>query len=313
MAQIKKIEGSRVEINATVSAKDLSAYRVQALKNISEEIKIDGFRQGKIPENILVSKVGDMTILYEMAELAIGDEYPKILEKEKINAIGRPEVKITKIAKDSPLEFTITTAVIPEIKFGDYKKIAKAEMAKEIEVKEVTDEEAEKVMEEIEKQHGHKHDEPDYKAKVKESLNAEKKHRAIEKRRLDIANKILETAEIDLPQVMIDHELARSEAQFKDDMGRMGLKIEDYLAKINKSIDDLKKDWEENAKKKAKLQLVLNDIAQKENLSPEKEMVENEVKMILEHYKNADPVQARVYAETVLTNDKVFEFLESQK
>ena len=329
--KINKLAGSQIEITATISAKDLSAYRVQAIKNLNEEVKIDGFRKGKIPEQVLIDKLGEMTLLYEMAELAIGDAYPKILEKEKIDAIGRPEVKITKIAKDNPLEFTITTAITPEVKIGDYKKIAKG--YPETKADEVTDEENEKVIAEIIKQQTHTHDDgkehipelndefvktlgnfenvDDFKKKVKENLNQEKKHRALEKRRLDIAEKILETAEIDIPRIMVEHELSRSEAQFKDDISRMGVKVEDYLARIKKSIDDLKKEWEEGAVKKAKLQLVLSKIAQEEKLLPDAKEVEKEVAMILEHYKNADPIQARVYAETVLTNDKVFAFLES--
>lgn len=333
--KIKKLEGSQIEISTTISAKDLSAYRMQAIKNLNEEVSIDGFRKGKIPEQVLIEKLGEMTLLYEMAELAIGDSYPKILEEEKIDAIGRPEVKITKIAKDNPLEFTITTAVTPEVKVGDYVKIAKAEMSKKIEVKEVTDEETEKVILEIQKQQTHTHDDgeehvpelddefvkslgnfenvEDFRKKIKENLNKEKEHRAFEKRRLDIAEKILETAEVDIPRIMVEHELSRSEAQFKDDISRLGVKIEDYLTRLKKTMEEIKKEWEEGATKKAKLQLVLNEIAKQEKLTPVKEDVEKEVTMILEHYKNADPVQARVYAETVLSNDKVFAFLESQK
>jgi trigger factor len=81
--KINKLAGSQIEITATISAKDLSAYRVQAIKNLNGEVSIDGFRKGKVPEAVLLEKIGEMTLLYEMAELAIGDEYPKIIEKEK--------------------------------------------------------------------------------------------------------------------------------------------------------------------------------------------------------------------------------------
>jgi FKBP-type peptidyl-prolyl cis-trans isomerase (trigger factor) len=262
--KINKLAGSQIEITATISAKDLSAYRVQAVKNLGEEVKIDGFRKGKVPEQVLIEKLGEMTLLYEIAELAIGDAYPKILEEEKIDAIGRPEVKITKIAKDAPLEFTITTAVTPDVKVGDYTAIAKAEMKKELDIKEVTDDEVEKVILEIQKQQTHTHDDgkehipelddefvkslgnfenvDDFRKKIKENLNKEKEHRAFEKRRLDIAEKILETANVDLPRIMVEHELSRSEAQFKDDISRLGVKVEDYLARLKKTMEDLKKE-----------------------------------------------------------------------
>ena len=129
---IKKLEGSRVEITGTVPADVFSSFRSKALQNINDQVTIDGFRKGKVPENILVSKVGEMAVLEEMAELALAKTYPQIIVAEKIDAIGQPEISITKIAAGNPLEFKAVTTVLPEIKLGDYKKIAKKEMAKNL-------------------------------------------------------------------------------------------------------------------------------------------------------------------------------------
>src|SRR3989344_8607248 len=130
MTEIKKIEKSRVEITGVISIEEFEKFRNQALKNINDEVIIDGFRKGKVPENILISKVGEMTILEEMAELAISSAYPKILMDEKIDAIGRPEISITKLASGNTLEYKIVTAVVPEVKLADYKKISKEEKNK---------------------------------------------------------------------------------------------------------------------------------------------------------------------------------------
>jgi trigger factor len=98
--KITKVSGSKIEITGTVPAVQFESFRKKALENINNEISIDGFRKGKIPENILISKVGDMTILEEMAELALSVSYPKMVIEEKLDVIGRPEIQITKIAKD---------------------------------------------------------------------------------------------------------------------------------------------------------------------------------------------------------------------
>ncbi len=72
-----------------------------------------------------------MMILEEMAEQAIQKIYPSILEEHKIDAIGRPQIAITKIAKGSDLEFKIHTAVLPEMDLPDYKKLAQTQNKKE--------------------------------------------------------------------------------------------------------------------------------------------------------------------------------------
>ena len=62
--------------------------------------------------------------------MALNEHYPKIIEEEKIDAISRPEISITKLARKNPLGFKIKTAVLPEIKLPDYKNIAKDILSK---------------------------------------------------------------------------------------------------------------------------------------------------------------------------------------
>jgi FKBP-type peptidyl-prolyl cis-trans isomerase (trigger factor) len=344
--KISKADGSKIEITGTVPALKFESYRKKALENINNEISIDGFRKGKIPENILISKVGDMSILEEMAELALSQAYPKIVIEEKLDVIGRPEIQITKIAKDSPLEFKIISAVVPEVKLDDYKKIAKEEISKQKEIEPVTDKDIEDAILKIRRSranHDHNHGEMseeehnklldsslpelnddfvkslgqfsdvnDFRDKVKEMLVIDRKDQAREKKRIAISDKLIETSSIIVPEVLIESETKRIEAQFGEDIARMGIKMEDYLNHAKKTVEDIRKEWRPHAEKKAKLQLILNEIAKIEKLSPDPKEIENEVNHIVEHYKDADRDRAFIYAETVLTNEKVYGFLESQ-
>lgn len=140
-----------IEISAELEIEIFNNYREKALKALGEDVKIDGFRPGHIPEKVLVEQLGEEKILWEMAELAIADYYPAILQENKILAIGQPQVTISKIAKDNPLGFKIKTAIMPEIKIGDYKKIAEKINKKPEEKTETKNEEVDKVIEEIRK------------------------------------------------------------------------------------------------------------------------------------------------------------------
>ena len=104
---IKKLPGAEIEIAGSIPADVFSAYRETAVKNINGAVKIDGFREGKIPEKVLTAKVGEKTILEEMAELALGEVYPAIVMEHKIDVIGRPQINITKMAFDNPLESSL--------------------------------------------------------------------------------------------------------------------------------------------------------------------------------------------------------------
>lgn len=150
---IKKLEKSEVEITGVLEVREFEKYEEKALERISERVELPGFRKGKVPANIVKDAVPEMELLEEMAERALQDNYGKILEENKIDAIGHPQISITKIGKGSDLEFKIITAVLPEIKLGDYKKIAKTENAKEENKKEIVidEKEVEKVINDLRK------------------------------------------------------------------------------------------------------------------------------------------------------------------
>lgn len=350
---VKDLGKSRTEVSASIPVEVWEKYRPDALKSLNDSITIDGFRKGMVPENILISKVGESMLLEEMAELAISKAYFEILLDNKIDAIGRPEVQLTKIAKGNPLEFKATTVVVPQLTLPDYKALAAKEVkkssAKELEVtdkdveeailkfrrsravpkgepssaegkdrKELSPEEKEKDLlaslpefnDEFVRGLGEFKDVEDFKAKVRIMIGENKKDEAREKLRIRIADAITEATKAEIPEIMTRTELDRTQAQFETDLEKMGVKMDDYIKHAKKSLEEIRKEWEPHAEKKAKLQLILNAIASKENLRPDAKEIEDEVNHIVEHYKEADKERAAVYAETVLTNEKVFQMLE---
>src|SRR3989338_10213686 len=127
---VKKLPKSEIEIEGELEADLFENYFEKALKKLGANIELDGFRKGKIPDNVLVSKIPEIHVLEEMAELALAEHYPKIIEAEKIDAISRPAISITKLARKNPLGFKIKTAVLPKIKLPDYRDIAKKIISK---------------------------------------------------------------------------------------------------------------------------------------------------------------------------------------
>jgi trigger factor len=353
--KITKLPKSEVEIEGELEADIFETYFPKALKKIGETIKLDGFRPGKIPESVLLSNVPEMQILEEMAEMALNENYPKIIADEKIDAISRPEISIVKLARNNPLGFKIKTAVLPEMKLPDYKKIGKEIISKITDEEKnivVTDEDLENTITDIRKSRAPKihmadttppdlplsgeekekmpepelpefndefvralgpfKDVADFKNKLKENIKLEKENQAKEKTRIKIIEKIIEDSVIEVPEILIDVELDKILYKMESDITQMGLKFEDYLKHINKTVPDLRKEFRGDAEKKAKLALILNEIAKTEKIIADPEQVAREVAAILEHYKDADPERAQMHAENVLTNEKIFQFLETQ-
>jgi trigger factor len=354
---INKLEKSEVEIIGILDAEEFGKYEDRALERVGERLELPGFRKGKAPANMVRANVAEMELLEEMAEIAIGDNYMKILEDNKIDAIGRPQIAITKIGKGSPLEFKIVTAVLPEMKLPDYKKIAKEknnsdEFKKEIVIEE---KEVEKTIFELRKMraeqarpaHEHKEGEsseehekahaeipeseyPPFddefaksfgkfenaealREKIRENMKKEKDIEQKDKLRLATVEELVKQTEGDIPEILIQSETDRILYRLEADISSAGLKIEDYLKQINKTEQDLRNEWRPDAEKRAKLQMIIHNISEKENLKPTEDEIEKDVTQITEMYKDADTTRARAYVEQMLENEKVFKFLEEQK
>lgn len=139
---------SEVSITGELATETLQNYEKEALQFFSENLKIDGFRPGNIPENIVRKNVPETAILEETASRALNAIYPEIIREEKLDVFGRPQVHFTKLAPGNPVEFSIQTALAPKVEIADYKKIAKDLNAKKEEI-EVTEEEVNNALLEV--------------------------------------------------------------------------------------------------------------------------------------------------------------------
>lgn len=343
----EKLQNSEVEILIEAPFGELEKHRVKALKTMLQEVELDGFRKGKVPEDIFIKRYGETAVLYEAAGVLIQEILPQLLTGLNLKIIGEPGITVTKCAPNNPLEFKVKLAILPEVKLPDYKKIASTENGKKPEAIKVEEKEIDEVVnffrhqmlhqnlkaEGKEEPKGeHKHDEKDlppfddelvkklgnfkdvadFKSQISKNIEQDKIAKAKDAKRLTIIENISAKTELPIPKVLVDNELNKMEAQLRHDIEKTGLKADDYLKHIKKTWEEMRKEWQPEAAKRAKLELILFEISEQEKLAPTKEEIEAEAKRMLEHYKDASPDRVKAYLETALTNQKVFEFLEKQ-
>ncbi len=149
-SEIKKLPKSKIELSISVSWDGWKENIDEAVKKISQEIKIPGFRSGKAPRKLIEEKVGSNVVLDEAAQLTIAKTYPEVLKKDKIEAIGQPKAEILKVAPENDFEYKIVTAVMPEAEVKNWRdKIKKVNKAGAKEKIEVDQEEIQKELEQL--------------------------------------------------------------------------------------------------------------------------------------------------------------------
>ncbi|OGZ55721.1 MAG: hypothetical protein A3H64_01510 [Candidatus Ryanbacteria bacterium RIFCSPLOWO2_02_FULL_45_11c] len=158
--EVIKKPKSIVVVKGSLSVEEFNARIQHVTRRFVEEAELPGFRKGKAPEKMVIEKIGEGALLEEAANDALRATYPTILKERAIDAIGRPQIRITKLARGNPLEFEAETATLPEISLSDYKNIAKTINAKPKEKVVVSDEELEKSLDWLRKSRSKKADPP---------------------------------------------------------------------------------------------------------------------------------------------------------
>lgn len=135
----KKLDKSQIEFAVELPYEEFGPFVKQGSEELAKNLKIEGFRPGKAPFDIVKRKVGEMAILEEAAHLAINKLFPKIMDANlgEDEAVGQPQVDITKLAPENPLEFKIKMATLPPVELGQYKDLKIQRTIAKVDEKEV--------------------------------------------------------------------------------------------------------------------------------------------------------------------------------
>lgn len=150
------------DVHVEISADEIAKFRAEAIKNIGSTMKVDGFREGKVPEKIIVDRLGEIALIEESGQLALEKHYGDILVATELKPIGSPRVLVTKVAPGEAFAVKINLSVLPETKIADYKKLSKEvyslddKAQKELDKKlEISEEEIEKTIKDLQEQVAH--------------------------------------------------------------------------------------------------------------------------------------------------------------
>jgi hypothetical protein len=139
---------------------------------------------------------------------------------------------------------------------------------------------------------------PVFEEALRKNIGNEKELRAIEKRRNAILDELVAKSTIHFPASLREYELQDMEARIQDDLSRIGQTFETYLTQIQKTRDEVREGWKDAADKRVKVRLILAEIARKENIEPDREALEREIKHAKEHYPQTDADTLRSYVQS---------------
>lgn len=159
----------------------------------------------------------------------------------------------------------------------------------------------------------------EYKNSIRERLEKEAKDREKIEFENKLVDKVVEEAEVDIPEAMIEHQIEHEIDDFNYRLRLQGLDIDQYLNLTNSKLEDLKKQIRPLAEKRVKTDLVLEAIGKKENIKVTEEDIDKELERIAKEYnqENVDKFKENMkkvdlsFLEAGIMRDKIIDLLVS--
>lgn len=148
---VKKLSDTKIEIKITLDAKDLAPAREKAIEQLAKEVKVEGFRKGKVPVDVAAKFIPENDLSEATLDFAVRMTALQAFTDNKQSPIAIPQINLIKYVPGETVEYTATADVLPEVKLCDYKNL-KVKM----EAATVADKDVEDVLNNISKSYAEK-------------------------------------------------------------------------------------------------------------------------------------------------------------
>lgn len=128
---------TRVKVVVAADHAELAAAEQVALKRLAKTVKVNGFRTGHVPLEIVKKHADPNALAQETLDAALNRAVAEAFLNNNLQVLARPEVEIKKYVPGELLEFTAEADVLPEVKLGDYKKLKVKKAAVNVDKKEI--------------------------------------------------------------------------------------------------------------------------------------------------------------------------------
>lgn len=283
--KIKNLPKATVEINLTIPVEDINKEKSEALLRLQKELTLEGFRKGKVPLPIAEKHLSQEAIYQEMIKVIIPKIYDEILHKESLKPIMNPRIEFVKAKENDDWQVKISFAKKPIVDLRNYKKAIK-------EVKE-------------------KNKKTNIWIPGKDK--SEEKSGNVNDSNLinPILEAILKEVKVEVSDLIIDEELKHRLVRLVDDIEKIGLTTETYLKSKNLTLEQIKENYRREIEDTYKIEFILSEIADKENIKVEK----SDLDKLLDNIKDVKDRQVAAknsyYYASILRKQKTLDYLIS--
>src|SRR5580704_3961053 len=117
---LEPLEGNKVKLSVEVGSAEVDEAVDQAAKKLAREVRMPGFRPGKVPRRVLEARMGHTALRQEALRESLPDFYAEAVREHEVDVIAAPEIDITAGEEEGDLRFDAVVEVRPSVAIPGY-------------------------------------------------------------------------------------------------------------------------------------------------------------------------------------------------
>lgn len=269
--ELTRQEDGTIVFKITVPAATVDKARGKVISELVKHVSAPGFRKGNVPQKIAEEKLSKAQVQEETLKQVVPDAYNEIIKIAGIQPIISPKLHIEVFDEGTDLVFEAITAEEPQVKLGEYKKAVKDITAKT------------KII---------KPGEEEKKPSIDEVLEA-----------------ALKGADIAIPKILIEEEANRLLSQVLDELQRLGMTLDQYLATRGQKVEEFRANYEQKAERDLKMEFLLKKIADEENIKVEEKDLHDALSKFQDPKNREDVAKNPYFLAALIRQQKTIDYL----
>ena len=270
---IKRHEDGTIELTVTIPQSLVKKEKEHVLEEHVKVSEIPGFRKGMAPKELVEKTLDKDHIREDILRKLLPDTYVEALKEHKLNPILNPKLHVEKLEEEKDWVYTALTAEAPDVELGSYKS----------EIKKIT-------------------------AKSKIVVPG-KEPVAISFE--EISKILIDNAKLIIPKVIIDQEVDRLLSQTLDEVRKLGLTLDQYLASTGRNSEGLRQEYAQKAERDVKLEFVLQKIAEQEGIKVEEKEIDEAIAQAKDETERQNLAGNRYLLSSIIRQQKTLDFLRA--
>lgn len=278
ISSLQKKQNGTIELTVIIPYSNVKKVWDEIMNSVVKNAEFPGFRKGMTPKKLVEEKTDKAKIKEEVLKKLLAQFYIEAIKEQNVNPIMNPKIHVDKIEeptenKKEDWTFTAVTCEAPKVELENYKEKIKAVTAKS------------KIIIPGKK---------DTEVKFEELVKA-----------------LLESVKIEIPEILLENQADRLLAQTLDEIKRLGLTLDQYLASSDKTAETLREDYTKRAKNDIALEFILQEIANIEKITVEEKEIEEAMQKAKDPNEKKNLENNRYLLTNILRQQKTLDFLRN--